>query len=135
MCAVVCDRQRIPHDWSHPILVKNAALSVRISESTKVAIDKEAAREHRVRNIWARVMRTFLAILFCTIAQRALAQMNFDSGNFMLPACKALIEGPSAGPRLNVWAGQCAGVIDGLKWIGSPNGCLSATTSPCVRSA
>ena len=82
-----------------------------------------------------RVMRIFLAILFCTIAGRAIAQMDFDSGNFMLPPCKAAIEGPSAGPRLNVWAGQCAGVIDGLKWIGSPNGCLSATTSPCVRSA
>ena len=66
-----------------------------------------------------RVMRIFLAILFCTIAGRAIAQMDFDSGNFMLPPCKAAIEGPSAGPRLNVWAGQCAGVIDGLKWIGS----------------
>ena len=45
--------------------------------------------------------------------------MDFDSGNFMLPHCKAAFEGASAGPRLNVWAGQCAGVIDGLKWIGS----------------
>jgi hypothetical protein len=66
-------------------------------------------------------MRIFLAILFCTIVAERVpsAQMDYDSGNFMLPHCKAALEGASAGPRLNVWAGQCAGVINGLRWIGS----------------
>ena len=47
----------------------------------------------------------FLAILFCTIAERAIAQVNFE-----LPPLEGAIEGSFAGPQLKDWAGQCAGV-------------------------
>jgi len=45
----------------------------------------------------------FLAILFCTIAERAIAQVNFE-----LPPLEGAIS--FAGPQLKDWAGQCAGV-------------------------
>ena len=51
-------------------------------------------------------------ILFCMIAERAIAQVDIDSGNYMLPYCKASIAGD-----LNVWVGRCAGVIEALIWI------------------
>ena len=66
-----------------------------------------------------RAIRILLAILFCTIAERAVAQMDTDSGYFMLPNCKAAMVGSIAGERLNVWAGRCAGVIESLTWTGS----------------
>jgi uncharacterized protein len=47
----------------------------------------------------------FLAILFCTIAERAIAQVNFE-----LPPPEGAIEGSFAGPQLKDWGGQCAGV-------------------------
>jgi hypothetical protein len=46
----------------------------------------------------------FLAILFCTIAERAIAQVNFE-----LPPLEGAM-GSLAGPQLKDWAGQCAGV-------------------------
>jgi exopolysaccharide production negative regulator len=49
--------------------------------------------------------RIFLAILFCTIAERAIAQVNFE-----LPPLEGAIKGSFAGPQLKDWAGQCAGV-------------------------
>jgi uncharacterized protein len=53
----------------------------------------------------SRVERIFLAILFCTIAERAIAQVNFE-----LPPLEGAIKGSFAGPQLKDWAGQCAGV-------------------------
>ena len=56
-----------------------------------------------------------LAILLCTSAERAVAQIDFGSGNFMLPHCKAAI----ASTGLSVFTGQCGGVIDALIFMGS----------------
>ena len=44
----------------------------------------------------ARAMRIFLVILFCMIAERAIAQANFEQG------------------PLKDWVGECAGVIANL---------------------
>jgi exopolysaccharide production negative regulator len=53
----------------------------------------------------SRVVRIYLAILFCMIAVRAIAQVNFE-----LPPLEGAIKGSFAGPQLKDWAGQCAGV-------------------------
>ena len=67
-----------------------------------------------------RVIRIFP---ICAMARSAIVQNRMardtDSGNFMLPNCKAAMVGSIAGERLNVWAGRCVGVIEALTWTGS----------------
>jgi hypothetical protein len=60
-------------------------------------------------------MRILLAILLLLVAERAAAQIDFGSGNHMLPHCKAAI----ARNDLTVFSGQCGGVIDALIFTGS----------------
>ena len=62
-----------------------------------------------------RLVRSLFAILFCTFAKRSIAQVDSNSGNFMLPHCKVAI----ASTGLTIFAGQCAGVIDALIVIGA----------------
>ena len=65
----------------------------------------------------------FLAILFCTIAERAIAQMNFDS------------ELPPLEGAIKFGRGQCAGVINELISIGPINQpALSVQPAPSITS-
>jgi hypothetical protein len=70
----------------------------------------------------SRVVRIFLAILFCTIAGRAIAKIDINSGNFLLPYCKAAISEKRA-EDLKAWdaaaVGRCEGLIEALRWVGS----------------
>src|ERR1700746_2203901 len=76
------------------------------------------------------VERIFFSILFCTIAERAIAQVNFD-----LPPLEGAIKGSFAhppDPPLKVWVGQCAGVINDLISIGPINQPPSITSKKPV---
>src|SRR5436190_11820649 len=61
----------------------------------------------------SRVERIFLVILFCTIAERSIAQVNFElpplEGAIKLPPPEGAIWSLAV-PQLKDWAGQCAGV-------------------------
>ena len=59
-------------------------------------------------------MRILIAILFCTFAGQASAQPDPDSGNFMLPRCKALVHNKK--DEMSVYSGVCGGVISTLVW-------------------
>jgi hypothetical protein len=61
------------------------------------------------------IRKSCIFLLIFTSAGPVLAEQNFDSGNYMLPHCKALVDGRS----LSVWEGHCGGLIDGLVWVGS----------------
>ncbi len=54
-------------------------------------------------------------ILLFAFLRPVFAAPDFDSGNYMFPRCKALVEGKP----LQVWEGQCGGVVDTLVWVGS----------------
>lgn len=56
-----------------------------------------------------------IVILLCVLGRPAFAEQDFDSGNYMLPHCKALVDDKPPG----VWQGQCGGIIDTLMWVGS----------------
>jgi hypothetical protein len=56
-----------------------------------------------------------LFLLYAGMNDAARAAENFSSGNYLLPHCKALIEGSS----FTAWEGQCAGLISSLAWIGN----------------
>jgi hypothetical protein len=44
-----------------------------------------------------------------------LAVQDFESGNYMLPHCKALTDdGQTVG---GVWEGECAGIVHALLWL------------------
>lgn len=52
-------------------------------------------------------------ILLSGFAQPVFAEPDYDSGNYMLPVCKTLLEQHIA---KDVWAGQCAGIVSALLW-------------------
>jgi len=53
----------------------------------------------------SRLVRIYLATLFCMIAERAIAQVNFE-----LPPLEGAIRiARPPDPPLKVWVGQCAG--------------------------
>jgi hypothetical protein len=61
------------------------------------------------------VTRLMLAALLCSLAVPALAEPDINSGNYMLPYCRTLIQDPGkTGPM----SGFCAGVIETLNWTG-----------------
>lgn len=56
-----------------------------------------------------------IVILLFAFSRLAFAAPDFESGNYMLPHCKTLVESKTPA----VWEGQCGGVIDALLWVGA----------------
>lgn len=64
-------------------------------------------------------MRLFLCVLVAigtVCPDRAFAQQDFSSGNFMLPHCQHFI---TDGYPFEVWDGECGGVISTLMFFGT----------------
>jgi hypothetical protein len=61
-------------------------------------------------------MRLLLsAALLCSLAVPAFAEPDNNSGNYMLPHCRILIQDQS---KIGPMSGLCAGIIETLGWAG-----------------
>ena len=58
--------------------------------------------------------------LFCGFAQPAFAEIDYSSGNYMLPICEALADSKGGAWEARAWEqGECSGIIETLLWVSS----------------